>query len=294
MAFTYLGLRLAVLGTSEKIFKAVFHVIIMNVSIVLPIYKANKEILQRVLTAVKKQKFSGGVEVLPIDKGWGMAKQMNYGINKSKYEIVVTLPQDCIPEGEHWLENLVGPLKDSAIVASASKVHFPVQLWGRFGIFTRAMTLNEKGTITPLLDEKGDAYRKSTLKEVGLFNETHFRTAGEDFDMYMKMKEKGKIAYPDAIVLHIHPTTFQQRLRKIYQYANGYGALLRKYGPKMPRWYIGFLKAVPVIGIFFQIISYSVKKGFRLFPAYIIASVIGHGHFLRGFWKGFFSGKQTV
>ncbi|MEK6896292.1 MAG: glycosyltransferase family 2 protein [Nanoarchaeota archaeon] len=294
MAFTYLGLRLAVLGTSEKIFKAVFHVIIMNVSIVLPIYKANKEILQRVLTAVKKQKFSGGVEVLPIDKGWGMAKQMNYGINKSKYEIVVTLPQDCIPEGEHWLENLVGPLKDSAIVASASKVHFPVQLWGRFGIFTRAMTLNEKGTITPLLDEKGDAYRKSTLKEVGLFNETHFRTAGEDFDMYMKIKEKGKIAYPNAVVLHVHPTTFKQRLRKTYQYANGFGALLRMYGFRIPRGYVGLLKALPIAGILLQFVSYPWRKGLALLPAYLVTSVISHPYFLHGFWKGFFSGKQTV
>ena len=266
----------------------------MDASVVLPLYKADGAVLKKVVDSLKKQKFSGKFEILPIDKGWGLAKQMNYGIKKAKYEIVVMLPQDCIPDGEDWLEKLVEPLKDKAVVASASKVHMPISLWNTFDTFSKAMTLNERGIITPLLDEKGDAYRKKTIKEVGLFDEVNFRTAGEDFDMYMKMKEKGKIAYPDAIVLHIHPTTFQQRLRKIYQYANGYGALLRKYGPKMPRWYIGFLKAVPVIGIFFQIISYSVKKGFRLFPAYIIASVIGHGHFLRGFWKGFFSGKQTV
>lgn len=266
----------------------------MNVSIILPIYKADKEILQKVIDALKKQKFSGKFEIMPIDKGWGMAKQMNYGIINSKYEIVVTLPQDCIPEDEYWLEKLVAPLKDKSIVASASKVHFPPELWESFGILTRAMTLNEKGTITPLLDEKGDAYRKSTLKEVRLFNEYNFRTAGEDFDMYMKIKSKGKIAYPNTLVLHIHPTTLKQRLRKTYQYANGFGALLRMYGARIPRGYVGVLKAIPLIGIFFQLLSYPWRKGLALFFPYIAIAVISHPYFLKGFWKGFISGKQTV
>lgn len=266
----------------------------MNASVILPLYKADKEILQKVIDALKKQKFSGKFEIMPIDKGWGMAKQMNYGITNSRYDVIVTLPQDCIPEDEYWLEKLVAPFKDDSIVASASKVHFPLELWNSFDIFTRAMTLNEKGTITPLLDEKGDAYRKSTLNEVGLFNEVNFRTAGEDFDMYMKMKNKGKIAYPDATVHHIHPTTFKQRLRKTYQYANGFGALLRMYGVRIPRGYVGLLKAIPLAGIFFQLLSYPWRKGFILFFPYIATSVIGHPYFLKGFWKGFISGKQTV
>ncbi len=266
----------------------------LNVSIVLPLFKPDKEILKKVLAAIGDQSYKGKVEVLQIDENAGFSQQMNMGIRKAKHEIVIMLPQDCMPVTKNWLAHLTEPFKDSEVVATVSKIQLPDELWKPMGIFAKALMLREKGVITSLLDGKGGAYRKSVMEEIGLFNEKTFRTAGEDFDTYIKFKRLGKIAYPDARIFHLHPTAFVKRLRKDYQYANGYGALVRIYGAEMPRWYIGILKAVPVLGVLMFALTYPFKKGFSLYLPYLLTTPFSHIFYIYGFWKGFLMKRQTV
>ena len=266
----------------------------MNVSIIIPVYMPNKEILKKVLNSIKKQKFYWKIEVIKVEKGLGLAASLNYGIKKAKHEIVVSLHQDCVPSETEWLKKLLEPLKDKDIIASVSKVHLPEELWGKLSIFARSLTLKERGAIVPLLDEKGCAYKKSVLKEVGFFNEKDFRTAGEDFDLYLRIKNKGKIAYPNCEVLHFHATSLKARLNKNYQNANGYGALVGIHGREMNRWWAGVLKATPIVGFFFTLTSYPFNKSWALFPFYIITSIPDHFLYICGFWKGFLMKRQTV
>ncbi|MEK6800866.1 MAG: glycosyltransferase family 2 protein, partial [Nanoarchaeota archaeon] len=258
------------------------------------IYNSDKKVLARVIKNVKEQKFDGKFELLLIDKKLGFSTQMNIGMKKSKYEIVVMLPQDCIPADKYWLKKLVYPLKDKRVIASVSKVQLPDEIWDNFSLLTKAIMIKEAGTITPTLDGKGSAYRKKIMKSIDWFDEKNFRTAGEDYDAYIKIKDLGKIAYPNAKVIHYHSTNFKNRLRKNYQYANGYGALVRIHGIRMTRWYVGIIKAMPLIGIIIYGLSYPFSKGRFLFSLYIITSIIDHFYYMFGFWKGFLTGKQTV
>ena len=84
----------------------------MNASITVPAFKPDKETMDKLVDAVKKQKLDGKLELIIVDKGWGFSKQMNYGIQKSKYDIVIMLPQDCIPKGTDWAKNLIEQFKD--------------------------------------------------------------------------------------------------------------------------------------------------------------------------------------
>lgn len=266
----------------------------MDASIIIPAFKPDKNVLERISNALKNQKFGGRYELLIIDRGWGFSKQMNFGIRKSKYEIVIMLPQDCIPEGKYWLRNLLAPFKDKKVVASVSRVKFPDKLWKESSNFTKVLIAKEKGTITSLLDGKGSAYRKKALKQIGLFDEKNFRTAGEDFDIYIKLKKIGRIFYPNATIIHYHPTTFIKRLKKDYQYANGYGALVRIHRRDMARWYAGILRAIPFFGIPVFLYSYLMTRLYSLFPVYLTIVMFNHIFYIYGFWKGFFEGKQTV
>ena len=266
----------------------------MNVSIIIPKYRPDKKIYKRTLESIKKQKFSGKIEVIETDESRELSVKMNKEIKRAKYEIIVTLHQDCVPTDENWLSNLISPFSRKEVVATVSRVHLPEELWNTFGIFAKAMTLNEKGVITPLLDLKGCAYRKKTLEEVGLFDDKKFETAGEDFDMYLKLKEKGEIVYPNCEILHYHSTMFKKRAHKAYQYGNGFGALVRIHGSKMPRWYIGLAKAIPLIGILPFFIAYPFNKGPSLYPFYLLATPFLHYYHTLGFWKGFLRAKQTV
>ncbi len=266
----------------------------MNASIIIPAYKPDKETLDKVVKSVKSQKIEGKFELIIVDKGWGFSKQMNYGIHASKYEFIIMLPQDCIPIGEDWLQNLLEPFKDKDVIATVSKVQFPETLWKDLDIFAKSLTVKEAGTITSLLDGKGSAYRKDALEKIGLFDEVTFRTAGEDFDTYVKLRKLGKISYPNSTILHVHPTNFIKRLRKDYQYANGYGALVKIHRGEMHHWYVGVAKALPLFGLAAFVAIYPLKKWAQYFLPYIVTIIPGHIFYVYGFWKGFINGKQTV
>ncbi|MEK6825989.1 MAG: glycosyltransferase family 2 protein [Nanoarchaeota archaeon] len=266
----------------------------LNVSIVLPLFNPHKEILSQVLKAIDSQDYLGKVEVLQIDEKAGFSQQMNRGIRKAKHEIVIMLPQDCMPATNDWLSNLIAPFEDIEVVATVSQIQLPDRLWEPMGIFAKALMMREKGVIVSLLDGKGGAFRKKVMEQIGLFDEKTFRTAGEDFDTYVKIKRLGKIAYPQARILHLHPTAFVKRLRKDYQYSNGYGALVSIYGKEMPRWYVGVFKATPVLGVFAFAATYPFKKGISLYLPYLCTIFFSHIFYVYGFWKGFLMKRQTV
>jgi GT2 family glycosyltransferase len=214
----------------------------MNVSIIIPIYKPDKELLNKVIGSLKKQKIRDKVEVIKVEEGLGLAASLNYGIERAKYPIIVSLHQDFIPSDNEWLANLVRPLENKDIVATCSDVY--------------DLELNKK--YTPKLDEKGCAYKKEALIKVGLFDNKTFLNSGEDYDMYAKLKKIGKIVYPGCMVQHNHPGYLRAKGYKRLQNANTWGCLFRIYGFSLPGWWKAILKA----NVFNPIYFYWFWRGF--------------------------------
>lgn len=266
----------------------------MNVSIIIAAYKPDRKVLSKILKALRNQNFKGKIEIVKIEKEKGFAEQLNEGIRKAKYPVIVSLHQDCIPYGNKWLEKLVEPLKDDKVIATASKVELPKELWNRFDLVSKILSVKEQKVITPALDEKGCAYRKSVLLKIGLFNSKDFRTAGEDYDMYLKLKKLGSIEYPNIKLIHFHYYNWEKRLKKELQLSNGFGALVRIYGRKMPNWYLGVLKSIPLLGYPLFLVGINIKKlkflSLLALPLYLLVNFI----YSYGFWKGFVDKKQTI
>lgn len=264
----------------------------MNVTIVIPVYNPDKEIFKKVELAIKNQDYDGKIKVLKLQKG-GFGATFNYGLKKAKTEVVISLHQDCVPSSTDWLKKLVEPLKDKDVLASVSKVELPFEFWNKFDIMGKILSEKEQKIITPALDEKGCANKKSALIKAGLFDTKHFATAGEDYDMYLKLLKMGKIVYPDVKVIHYHRHTWKNRLKKELQLSNSSGALVRIHGTKMPHWYVGIIKAIPLLGWLVFLLGINVKKlkflSFIAIPLYFLVSFI----YCYGFWKGFLMGRQT-
>ncbi len=252
------------------------------------------ENLKLILDSLKKQEYSGKKEIIVVSQKKGLAENMNYGIKKAKNEIVITLHGDCIPSDKYWLSNLVEPFNDEEVVASVSKVQMPEEVWEKMNSFTKALSIKEKGSITPLMDEKGCAYRKDAMNKVGYFEENLFKTAGEDFDMYIKLSKIGKIAYPPATVIHRDFMSLSRRLKKTYRNAEGFGTLVRLYGKNMPIWHLGVLKGIPLLGLISLILSYPLFKEPKYYLNYLVMLPVMHIFFMYGFWKGFFRKKQRA
>jgi len=216
----------------------------MNVSLVIPIYNPDRKMLKKIISSIKKQDFDGKLEIIQVEKKMGLAESMNYGIKKAKFEIIVTLHQDCMPSSNEWLKKLIGPLKKKEVVACCSDVY----------------DSEHKKIYTPKLDEKGCAYKKASLIKVGLFDNNIFLNSGEDFDMYMKLRKIGKIAYPHSVVEHYHPGYLSARGYKRLQNANTWGCLFRIYGFSLPGWWKPLIKA----NIFNPSYFYWFWRGFLL------------------------------
>jgi GT2 family glycosyltransferase len=266
----------------------------MGVSIILPLYKQNKILVKKIKAALKKQKYDGKKELIFIDGERGLASSLNEGIKRAKYTFLVSLHQDCVPSSTTWLTELLSPLKKKEVVASVSDVELPLDLWNTFSPSVKVLTAKEQRILTPLLDEKGCAYKKSALMRVGLFDEINYRTAGEDFDIAIKLRQEGVIAYPHTKVIHHHAYTLCSRLHKEYQLANGFGALVRIYRSRMPGWHKGLLKALPVLGLapLFLHVPFRRTKLKSIHALYLYPIV--HILYIFGFWKGYLKGQQTV
>src|SRR3989344_2720858 len=294
-----------------------------GISIVFNLYQPDKKVLEKILESFQNQKIDSLIELVVVDKKTddaenemikqfvknakkikteiikvdselSFASSMNIGLKHAKYDKVVVIQQDCIPSSDEWLKNLINPLKNRNVVATTSKVIYPDELWDSMSIFTKSIMLNEKGTITPELDEKACGYNKEVFQKIGFFNEKEFKTAGEDYDTYIKLKKFGIIAYPDASVYHYHPIDFKNRMKKIKQYSNGFGALFRKIGTSLPRWYSGVIKSIPFLGIIGFILAFPYRKGMSLFPIYLLLTPLLHFNYIQGFWSGFLKGKQDI
>jgi len=265
-----------------------------KVSIIMPIYKADKKIIAKINRAIKSQDYKDKIKVIKVDKELGLADSLNYGIKQAKTEIIVSLHQDCVPNSKNWLRKLVKPLERENIIASVSKVELPYKMWKKFDLLAKILSAKEQKIITPLMDEKGCAYKKSALLKTGLFDGKTFRTAGEDFDMWIKLKKIGKIAYPNCKIIHYHKHTFKNRIKKELQLSNGFGALVKKYGKEMPNWWAGIMKSIPVFGWLLFLANFPYSKIGLSSLLWIPLSFGINLLYSYGFWKGFLAGKQTI
>lgn len=186
-----------------------------DVSVIIPSYgKRNNKPLINMLRKTTNKK----IEFIVV-KGKGIAEAYNMGIKKAKSNIIITFHEDCYPITKGFIDELIGPLKWGSVTASMSKV---------YDFYT-------KKEYYPLLDGKATAYKKEYLEKVGLFDENMFKTGGEDYDMYMKLKKFGFVEYPYCTIIHKHKN--HRNKKKVVQLAYASGILFRRYGVNYDVWW---------------------------------------------------------
>lgn len=255
-----------------------------------------------------------GIKLIRNKTNKGLAGSLNEGIKKSKSEIVVVMHQDMKPTSNKWLSSLIEPFKDRKVIASVSLFCIPEKQWSKFNFWHKVFTMNEFKPVHTLLGNNACAFRRREILKVGLFDNESYATAGEDIDMYHKMKEKGKIGKSWVLVEHRegignHRNSLKKQLMKKYQHGEARGALMRRIGFKMRGKTKMIVKSamllslpIPIFNIipltfFFSLsIAYTIKVSEKikepkilLIPfAYVLADVI----FQIGFLRGLLTGKQ--
>lgn len=247
-------------------------------SIIIPHYNNDERILLKVVRKAVDQDYknkeiiliidnpSKGPEIIPTElkkkikviktkNNLGLAGSLNEGIRNSNGKIIVTLLEDCVPKNNRWLSSLIEKFDDPNVLAVASKIKNDDATFEKLDPLVKDLMQDRQKEYSPGLDEKGCAYRREVLEKNGLFDSKHFKTAGEDYDMYYKISKQGKIiSGNDPGVVHIHPLDLQKVYRRSASYARGSGVLARIYGFK-------FIRLKGIIKLFFPI--WGIGKGIK-------------------------------
>ncbi len=223
-----------------------------SVTIVIPTHSAP---IDTVVASLKKQKYTGKVTIIVLDNGdrdlssqmpkgityiknatnLGLAGSLNKGILLAKTEFVITLHQDCIPVRADWLSLLMKPFQDPHVVLSASQQQLPQDVWSQFSFWHKVFAVPEL-KLQKTIHERATAYKTSVVEECGLFDNKTFLTAGEDSDLFMKMRAYGKFVVSDALVSHVHAVHNDSLWKFVKTYLRCHeamGVLHRKYFLRM-------------------------------------------------------------
>ena len=127
---------------------------------------------------------------------------------------------------------LISPLiNNKKAVAAYHQAVYPLSAWKKCPFWQKCLFSRLVGKSCFGLDGKFDCFRKSSLLDIGLFDNETFKRAGEDGDIVYRLKQKGKIVKTEAKIIHIHNASPKFGLRdyiyKHKQYAEAQGALLR-------------------------------------------------------------------
>lgn len=307
-----------------------------NVTIIIPTHSAP---IDSIVSAVRKQKYIGKVTIIALDNGerdrkkeipkgimyikneknLGLAGSLNKGILLAKTEWIITLHQDCVPVSESWLSNLMKPCEDPRVILSTSQQILPKEIWDRFSFWHKVFAVPELD-VQKTIHERATAYKTAVVEECGLFDNKTYLTAGEDSDLFMKMRPYGKFVVSDAVVSHIHAPhndSLWKFIKTFLRCHEAMGVLHRKYLVRMgfQLWY-DVVKTI--LFVFFLIfLYYNLLVSLTIFGVIVFLANITHVNVvqyvrdLRLFfvpfvytfvwfanlamtWKGFVTGRQRI
>ncbi len=307
-----------------------------NVTIVIPTHSAS---IDTMVTAIKKQKYKGKVTIIALDNGernrikempkgimyiknetnLGLAGSLNKGILLAKTEYVITLHQDCVPVGTNWLSELMKPFQDPTVVLSSSEQQLPLEIWSQFSFWHKVFAIPEL-QLQKIIHERATAYKTSIVEECGLFDNKTYLTAGEDADLFMKMRVYGKFVVSNSLVSHIHAPhndSLWKFVKTFLRCHEAMGVLHRKFLLRMgfQLWY-DVLKTVLFL-FFIVFLFYNVLVSLIILGFIIILANVSHLNVVRYvcdwriifvpfvytfvwfatlfvMWKGFLSGRQRI
>jgi glycosyltransferase involved in cell wall biosynthesis len=178
------------------------------------------------------EKFRDGrrdFKIINHKKNFGLARSYNDAIRVSGGRLIVTLHQDVVLQDDS-LKKLTSPFEDNCVVAASHSVMHPMKIWNAYNFWQKCFFARQARKDQHGIDGKFDCFQKDALFEVGLFDELHFRSAGEDADMVFKLKKVGKIVDTEAKIIHLHKIdqnfSWKDIIRKQAQYSEAQGALL--------------------------------------------------------------------
>lgn len=235
-----------------------------GVSIIIPLCNGSQTI-GRTLDSLERQVWNGELEVLLIDdrstddsvklasthslarrvpvrivpniRG-GTSGGCNLGIEKARYEYLIIMHQDCYVPSPTAVSDLMAPFSDASVVGVMSLNELPEIDWCKMSFWDKVANARYVGQADYGFGGKFDGLRRSAVQRIGGFDTQRFFSAGDDWDLLIRLSAIGKVIRSSASVIHAHcyPPNAQliSLFRKQIQLGQGFGAVIRKSFPRLP------------------------------------------------------------
>jgi GT2 family glycosyltransferase len=179
-----------------------------------------------------------GVIYLKNPQDLALSGDYNHGAQHATGDLILLMQQDCLPSQDTDLADNVRFLTAQR-VAVTSSVTLPRETWEQYSFWGQALLARWVGTYRQGISGKFDLIRAETFRKIGGYDTQNFSFAGEDMDLFMRLSEQGEVWVAPTQVLHLHAQSQKTRcrdlLKKHFQLAESFGALLRKWGFKLRR-----------------------------------------------------------
>lgn len=239
---------------------------------------------------------------------FGHGRTRNLAVTLASGDIIVFLTQDALPADEHFLENLIKPLRDRdpAIAAAYGRQlpkadAKPTEKFSRFFNYPDVPLIKDSSAFSSLgiktffFSNVCSAIRRKEFEDLGGFSENLIMN--EDMLFAGRLIKSGyKIAYvPEAVVIHSHNYSLRQQFRRYFDI----GVFLRKnletlnyadpnnvganFLKEECRYLIrnGYYRWCPYLAgeAVSKFIGYKLGRNYDLLPLSIRRRISMHGHY---------------
>lgn len=253
----------------------------------------------------------------------GLAGSFNYGISLCKSEFFILMHSDVVVSDSDAFRKAITPFAGNPKVVAAHPITVqPYEVWKKFSFWQKCFFRTYAGVDAEGLLGKFDCFRRGLfVRTVRKFDNVTHRTAGEDNDMSIRIKEAGLLEARSGVrVIHLHSQdnsfTLAKLIHKESQYAEAAGTILRRHGISWlsDKKYVLKVAARPllIIGLFVPyvqylalllLLAYSILVTKRMFqserddwrivilPLVNIAILFFYTYYML---RGFITGKQRL
>jgi len=212
-------------------------------------------------------KKEGILKIITIEhkKAKGLSISLNQAIKTADTDFIIIAHQDIIVKSNSALIKLKKIInKNPDVFYVYPTIYHPKHIWNKYNFWQKCLFSRYVNTEHNSPVEKFDCINRQKLIDLGLYDEKHFRTAGEDINLILRAK-KQKLKYQKSFikVIHLHNKnpdfSFNDLVKKEKQLAETKGVLLRIHGFVIPNLksffreclFISlFIPKIRIIGIF--------------------------------------------
>lgn len=202
-----------------------------------------------------KKESNLNIQIIEHKKSKGLSNSFNQAIKMATTDFIIVTHQDVILKSDSALITFKRIIHQNPNVFYIyPTIYHPKYVWNKYNFWQKCLFSRYIDTKYEAPVEKFDCINRQQLIDLGLFDERHFRTAGEDIDLIIRaQKRKLKYFSSQIKVVHLHNKnpnfSFKDLVQKEKQLAETKGVLLRIYGLSIPNLK-SFFREVILISLF--------------------------------------------